>query len=206
MTGLPTVGQLRKLPLRAIVAYAVRCARRVQPLYRAAGARHRLPSHSTLDEALLIATDVCLGRETDADSVDSAVCAARRVARFDFMNGVEASVYAAADAAVDAGLAASSAAHVADFNAGRTHRGAEFYLGRLALAAHSAFCAAAATVRAAESFAGLAAAAALADYNHLQALKQVEPANLEMGDPIDPGDTGPLGTLWPDCVPPWHSR
>ena len=34
MPTLPTEEELRKLPLRGIVAYAVRCGRRVQPLYR----------------------------------------------------------------------------------------------------------------------------------------------------------------------------
>jgi len=37
---LPTEEELRALPRRAIVAYAARCARRVQPLYRSKHERH----------------------------------------------------------------------------------------------------------------------------------------------------------------------
>jgi len=31
---VPTIDEIGKLPLRAIVAFAARCARRVQPLYQ----------------------------------------------------------------------------------------------------------------------------------------------------------------------------
>jgi hypothetical protein len=54
--SLPTEDDLKRPPLRAIVAYAVRCARRAQPLFARAGEMPDITNHeAALELAISLA-------------------------------------------------------------------------------------------------------------------------------------------------------
>lgn len=84
MSDLPTTEDLRRLTLRAIAAYAARCARRVQPLYESDEDRH-------------------------VEAVDKAICVAEAFARGDKV----APASACGDAALAALIAAAADALIA---------------------------------------------------------------------------------------------
>ena len=207
---LPTVDELKKLPLRGIVAYTVRCARRVQPLYGQARGTADFEEHkAAIETALTIAEQLCQGEPITADVTRAAFAAAAAVAT------------AAADAAANANAAAAdalaafaAAARVADRAAFAADRAADDAIARVADDAHAAAHYAAAVAAAADraAFAAVAAAAASsfaaaanpafaadiaakADYDRLVSLNLGECP--DFGQPIDPTENGPLGPLWP---------
>ena len=110
--SVPTEDDLKKLSLLAIVAYAVRCARRVQPIL------DTIPSFAThgaaVEQAISLAERFCVGKDLNAApdaaerAADAAGCAAA-VAR-SYAGG-----NAAALAAGAAQAAAQAAAAVEDF-------------------------------------------------------------------------------------------
>lgn len=64
---LPTRDELKKLPLRAVVAYATRCARRVQTLFRQAEGIPDLARHkATVEQLITVADRFCRGEDCDA--------------------------------------------------------------------------------------------------------------------------------------------
>jgi hypothetical protein len=193
-----TVEHLKALPLRAIVAFAARCARRVEPLAQ-------LPEGNPL-------------RESRREAVEAAFRMAESFAR-----GTDApldeSVVAAIDESLEAGgepggAATSAVAQAAHAAASAWHAGAQVaeesrapgkqtieagrFLGALThmtadLAALNAFTAAA------DAFVSVGyrneefVDAALSDYDKLVRLKLGRYP--EPGAPVDPSPDGPLGPL-----------
>jgi hypothetical protein len=196
-----TVEHLKALPLRAIVAFAARCARRVESHAQLPeGHPQRESRRGAIDAALRMAETFARGSDTPPDdSVVAAVDVIRVIA-----DGPAGSDDAAA-AAAEAAHAAASAWHLT--GAGETAKSepremktaeARKYLGALThvtadLAALNAFTAAADAFVSVgyhnEGFVG----AALNDYNTLVRLKLGRYP--EPGDPIDPSPGGPLGPL-----------
>jgi hypothetical protein len=113
-----TEDELRKLPLRAIVAFAGRCARRVQPLYSvAAGASDRLTHIHSVDRAINVA-EIWAGGGAADDAAARAADDARAAANADAAAADDAT---AAFAAGLAALAADAAARAADDAARRDY-------------------------------------------------------------------------------------
>jgi hypothetical protein len=201
--GLPdfTVEHLKKLPLRAIVAFAARCARRVEPIAQLPeGHPGREGRRAAVDAALRLAEGFSMGQACPAaDSVVQAVDVSRGAA------GVARSCESAAAAAAETAHAAAAAWHAF----GRVERdrsrnlwegtaGSQNVRGLLKhttveLAALNAFTAAAEAYEAVGLHNKGYVTAALNDYDKLLLL------NLglypEPGDPIDPSPAGPLGLL-----------
>lgn len=183
--ALPTEDDLKKLPLLAIVAYAVRCARRAQPVLDAVP---NFAAHAaTVAQAISLTERFCAGKDLNAaaDAAERAADAAGRAAAVarSFAGGSAAALAAGA-----AQAAAQATAAVEDFwvrpdSTARVARAATYAAGRAGRAV-------AADLHAAVS------AAARADYHRLLLL------NLgtypDPGQPIDPTESGPLGPLWPE--------
>ena len=192
---LPTVDELKTLTLRAMVAYAVRCARRVQPLYwQVREVTHREKHEAAIETASTIAERFCRGEPIVAAAAADAARAAEAAA--DAADTAEAAAEAA-EAAAEAARAVRAAADDA--------RAADARAADAARAARAAFASATASTTAATAKAvGKAAvAAARADYYRLVSL------NLEgypdLGPPIDPTENGPLGPLWSAGPPAWFT-
>ena len=172
----PTHHDLARLPQRAIVAYAVRCARRLQPLFATTGIPDDNLHAQAVEEAIDIAERFCRGEA-----------------------GRVADVCMAAKAAAKAASRVADAAGTPDaVNAARV---AEFAAYAVATPVYAAIVAYATATVAAKT-ASAVDAAARADYDRLLSL------NLgtypELGHPIDPTATGPLGPLWPEGPPEWY--
>jgi len=190
---------LKELPLRAIVAFSVRCARRVQSFSELPeGHPGKQKLQEDIEQALLMAEGFANGSTAPcSDSVVEALDASRRV------EGIPLRAKAAAAAASEAAHAAASAWRLTESpktgqDAPPEIKTAEArkFLGGLSLAtadlaARNAFSAALEAYQAVglnnENF----VAAALHDYDTLLRL------NLgrypEAGAPIDPSPRGPLG-------------
>jgi hypothetical protein len=195
-----TVEHIKSLPLRAIVAFAARCARQVEPLAQLPeGHPQRESRREAVEAALGMAEAFAKGAD---GSPDESVVATLDVSRV-VADGPAGSEDAAA--AAEAAHAAASVWHLtgsreSDKREPREMKTAEArkYLGALThvtadLAALNAFTAAADAFVAVgyhnEGFVG----AALNDYNTLVRLKLGRYP--EPGDPIDPSPGGPLGPL-----------
>jgi hypothetical protein len=179
---LPTQEDLYKLPSRAIVAYAVRCARRVQPLFSLAEGRMKdlERRQAAVEGALRSAERFCVTEDL-ADTIAADAVAA----------------YAAASFAAEA-VAAFTAAYVAYAAAvANTADTADFAAESAAEVAAAAEAAADAKTVATEA----KFAAARADYDRLVSLGLG--TYPELGQPIDPGESGPLGPYWPEWPPEW---
>jgi hypothetical protein len=194
-----TVEQLKVLPLRAIVGFAARCARRVEPLAQLPeGNPHRESRREAVEAALRMAESFARGTEEPPDeSVVAAIDASRDV-------GGELAAAAAASAIAQAAHAAASAWHAGsrvaeESGAPRKHTvEAGRFLGALShvtadLAAMNAFTAAA------EAFVSIGyrnehfVDSALKDYRTLVGLELGRYP--EPGNPVDPSPGGPLGPL-----------
>ena len=194
-----TVEQLKALPLRAIVAFAARCARRVEHLAQLPeGDPQRESRREAIEAALQMAESFARGTDEPPDeSVVAAIDASRDVG-----GGLAAA--AAASAIAQAAHAAASAWHAGPqvtegsrapgkptVEAGR-FRGALTHV-TADLAALNAFTAAA------EAFVSVGyrnedfVDAALGDYNTLVRLELGRYP--EPGAPVDPSPDGPLGPL-----------
>ena len=193
-----TLDQLKVLPLRAIVAFAARCARRVEPLAQLPeGDPHRESRREAVDAALRMAEAFARGADAPPDdSVVAAIDAVRDA-------GGESAGSSAVSAAAQAAHAAASAWHAGSVGLGRVGSGRQrprpgSLDGALThvtadLAALNAFTAAAGAFVSVgyhnEDFVG----AALRDYGtlvRLQLGRYPEP-----GAPVDPSADGPLGPL-----------
>ena len=175
---LPTEDDLEQLPLRGIVAYAARCARRVQPRFRLAKAIPDFSRHqAAVADAISLAEQFCL-----REDVNAAVAAgAADTAAYD---AADAQIQAAADVAACAAAACEAANTDED-----------------AAPAYDAACAASYAASASGEQVDAFAEAAYADYDRLLELDLA--GWPELGPPIDPSDKGPLGSLWPDGPPKW---
>jgi hypothetical protein len=196
-----TVEHLKALPLRAIVAFAARCARRVEPLAQLPeGHPQREGRRGAIEAALDMAEAFARGADGPPDeSVVAAIDASRDVA-----GGPAGSAEAAAAAAAAARAAASAweltAPSATDNGEPAELKTAEArkFLGALTyvtadLAALAAFTAAVDAFTSVgyhnEDFVN----AALNDYDRLLRLKLGRYP--EPGEPIDPSPGGPLGRL-----------
>ncbi|HEY2158124.1 MAG TPA: hypothetical protein VGH33_21020 [Isosphaeraceae bacterium] len=196
-----TVEHLKALPLRAIVAFAARCARRVQPLaQRPEGHPQREGRRGAVEAALGMAEAFARGGDVPPDeSVVAAIDASRGVS-----GGPAGSSDAAAAAAAAAHAAAAAWERAGPDETDKSAPGelktaeARKFLGALTgvtadLAALVAFTAAADAFVAVgyhnEGFVN----AALNDYDRLLRLKLGRYP--EPGEPIDPSPGGPLGPL-----------
>ncbi|WP_406696157.1 hypothetical protein V5E97_34730 [Singulisphaera sp. Ch08] len=189
---------LKQLPLRAIVAFSARCARRVQSLSELPDGhpgRERL--REDIEAALHMAEGFASGSTAPcSDSVAEALDVSRRGA------DIPLRAEKAAAAASEAAHAAASSWHLTESKQGEPRElkttEARKSVGGLAmvtadLAARNAFAAAVAAYQAVglnnEDF----TAAALHDYDELLRLKLGRYP--EAGDPIDPSSRGPLGPI-----------
>lgn len=189
---LPTEDDLKKLPLGAIVAYAVRCARRVQPLYGCAAHVAELPKHeASIEGTISLAEKFCLSHEVKEK--DAAYGAA--------YHAMDAADSAAAKAVARAAAAAARAAGYAFDLPKNAVYDQPLYASRVAAEAVDGAKAAARAAGHAAVGAGAFAAAARADFDRL---RQLNPGNYpKLGQPIDPTENGPLGPLWPAGDPDW---
>jgi hypothetical protein len=166
--SLPRPDDLKKMPLRAIVAYAARCARRVQPLFRLvtediAGFTQY---EAAVDRALSLAERFCVGDESEYHTLAAAADAA-------------------ATAADEVAACAPARAFAAAANAARAAANAAKAAVRATAAADHAYAAATTT----------ADHAAARDFEALLTLYSRGWFGRE--NRIDPTEHGPLGSLWP---------
>ena len=181
---LPTRDDLKQLPLGAIVAYAVRCARRVQPLYGRAAGIAELPKHeAAVEGAISLAENFCLSHDVSAAAYDAAYAARDAADAAD-----------AKDAARAAAAAARAAAYAFDVPKSAVYD-RPVYASRVAAEAVDAAEAAARAADHAFDGARAVEAAARADFDRL--LKLNQGTYPKLGQPIDPTENGPLGPLWP---------
>jgi hypothetical protein len=196
-----SIEDLKQLPLRAMVAFAVRCARRVEPLAQLPESDGRSePRRVAIAEALRLAEaaargDACPSAEAVVQAIDAS-CQAADVAPH---------CASAAEAAAQAAHAAASlltvmerAVEDQELPQSARNVAAQKFLGSLEsttadLTAMSAYTAAAEAYYAV----GLAnddfMAASLNDYDTLTRLKLGRYP--EPGEPIDPSPGGPLGAI-----------
>ncbi len=195
------VEDLKKLPLRAIVAGAARCARRVEPLAQLPeGHPEREGRRAAVDAAIRMAEDFARGAEVhSAEAVVQAIDASRAVASGDpRRDHAVASAAEAAHATVSAMHARDTGRDDAGWDPLHMKGSAEDrkYLDHLGhvtddLAALAAFTAAAEAFDAVGLHNEDFVAAALRDYDKLLDLKLGRYP--EPGQPIDPSPDGPLG-------------
>jgi hypothetical protein len=194
-----TIEQLKVLPLRAIVAFAARCARRVEPLAQLPeGNARRESRREAVEAALRMAESFARGTDAPPDeSVVAAIDASRDV-------GGELACAAAASAIAQAAHAAASAWHAgpqaAEESGAPGKRTTE--AGRaLDTATHltAGLAAMNAYTAAAEAFVSVGYSnehfvdSALRDYDKLVRLELGRYP--ELGNPVDPSPGGPLGPL-----------
>lgn len=112
MAELPSRDEVAQLPLRAIVAYAARCARRAQPHYRLPEAHPDLRRHvSALDRTLALAEDLAADQKVEriAEAADDAYAAAVQAGvGFAAVTSSSAATFAAEAAFLTAETAASA--------------------------------------------------------------------------------------------------
>jgi hypothetical protein len=205
--------ELRELPLRAIVAFAARCARRVEPLVGS-----RLAGAEDLERAIALAEQLARGMQIQSPTIlaaaNVAYGAANRAIKADSFDPFAADAYfayAAANAAYAAANAAAYGANAVNAAADAANRAyAVNAINDVAnRAANSAGAANDAVNRAAYGANAKAPISALqaalaADQRCLATLNLGEPKTLGRG--IDPSPTGPLGPLWPEGEPEWFVK
>jgi len=182
MDKLPSIESLKALPLRAIVAYATRCARRVQLLYRVkAHHDHQRGSElpRRLNDAITAAEHFCMGR----GPVSSATIDGIGVLT-SYASGENSQL--ASQAAVLTTYAAFEANYVPELEPQRLEDAVRHVWEAVAAATQTVF---GTDVH----------AAAVQDFAAL--LTSSSGSFPEVGEPIDPCETGLLGSLWPDGPP-----
>lgn len=194
MAAPVTKDELKQLPLRAIVAFAVRTARRVQPLFdlplKWTGRNNHLVA---VDEALRLAEAWLIGQEsgslTNADAAREAVDATL-VAKSADPNDASAAL------AVDAALAIDAALAVRSADATDAALYADAASTSAATASLAALDAAAGDGVFADEF------ASQSDYRRLSELYGHDKKFAEFS--LDATESGPLGPLWPAGPPEWY--
>jgi hypothetical protein len=186
MVKIPSKEELKQIPLRALVAYAARCARRLHFLF---DARIVDPEYrANVEQPIQIAERFARGDVDCGDAAwqsamaagDAAIAAARA-------NG-DGDLEAVANASLKAARTALAALE-ADLAGKTEHSGyADAIETVVALGSAQAAWAAVAVW-------ATAVAAAWADYEKLLDLNLG--AFPELGQPIDPSESGHLGPLWP---------
>jgi hypothetical protein len=183
--------ELSKLPLRAIAAFAARCARRVRPLFGS-----HLPGGEAIEQAIVIAEQMAAGMTVTVDDAKAAAKAAAWAANDAANAGAQAECPATANAAAEE--AAYSAVQAAFARSPADAAGA----------AVSADAAVTMISFAAES-AGFDPKSDL-EKTMLEDLLRLAAMGLgeadTLGPEIDVTPTGPLGPLWPEGEPEWFRR
>jgi hypothetical protein len=188
---LPTLDDLKQLALGAIVAYAARSARRVQPLYGCPGdAAERAEHEAAVEGAIALAEAFCHSHEAKTSAYGAAY-AAREAA-------TDERARAAARAASGA---ARAAAYAFDLPKSAVYDHA-VYASRVV--AEAADAAEAAGRAAAAEGPSAVEAAARADFDRLRQLNSG--TYPQLGHPLDPSEQGPLGPLWSTVPPAWFVR
>lgn len=208
MSHLPSEAQLAELPVWAIIGYALRCARRVQPLFDLPESfPERMLNLRHVESILSLVEEHARCETVRADLFAAAASAYAAANPLPFANPPPSAAYAYAAARAAAAAYAAATAHAAaDFAASDASAAATNAGKMAAAAAANPFAAAAAyaaaysaAAAAAASSAEIAATAAAADYQHLLQL------NLPANSHLDPTESGPLGPLWPAEPPDWYS-
>jgi hypothetical protein len=202
LAGFPRLGELAQLPLWALVAYAARCARRVQPFFTLPDDHPEKQTHmAAVEGAIRTAEDFARGIPVaDADTWGSGPMHAAYAA-----GGPNAAAYAAY-AAYETTKATLFATKLDKSDRARADclsddpmtgepilwpEGTRDNEAWVAWNAWSAAANSAAAARPADP-----AAASRSDFSQLRGLglgRFPEP-----GEPIDPSEDGPLGPLWPE--------
>ncbi len=184
-----TERDLARLPYRAMVAFAVRCARRIRPLFKSPDPLEE----EVLDAALAVAESFAKRRVAKdfSHKANHAAQAASEIAKA-ASGSPEKVDFSAAQAAAFAAQA-SAMAHNATRNSASD---SEARQGR-AVAISSAYY----IYNIAATISPETAAGALDDLRRLLPVKPKQPGTL--GSLIDPGERGPLGPLWPQGEPVW---
>jgi hypothetical protein len=183
---------LQKLPLRAIVAFAARCARRVQPIYQ---------SRATPNDRTRLDFEVETIERYARDESDT-----NHVALVNSLTTSYTSSHSPTDprsvrflrAATNAAASAASAAYAHAAAVVPNSAAAAAYASDAAAAARSA-----ADVYGRDS-SDAADTGAFDDFRELIGSKLGRPG--EAGQPIDPSESGPLGPLWPKGEPEWFAQ
>ena len=183
-----SLSDLAQLTLRANVAFAVRCAQRIRPCFALPeDAPRRREQTGAIDRAIGAATAFCHGQPEEAGRTAAAVSEAAVVAEetCEFTRFAGYAAVRAAEAAAYAEEIVRSPSHsgindvvAAAFGAGRVLAG-----------------------NADPHTLDMVVAALFAD---LEKLLSLAPGNsVDLGPALDPSESGPLGSLWPDGKPSW---
>jgi hypothetical protein len=183
--GLHELGQLT---LRANVAYAVRCARRIRPCFTLpAETPQRQEQTAAVDSAIRLAEDFCRtlpsasgpasSAARTAGEVAEATCTFTRFAGYAAMHAVEAAAFA------------TEAARAPEDHLLHQVVAASYAAGRVVTSNADRFT----------------LDIVLAALRHdLETLLTLSHGTLEeLGEPIDPSEGGPLGPLWLGEAPSW---
>lgn len=177
---------LSRLPPHAIVAYAARCARRIQPLFARAAASGELAA--AVERAIETAERIASGHALSVEDTGAAEAAEAAVAA--------SAGHPAAHQAARAACYAARAACAAD----QAPYAAAAFGDDTARAARAAAMAAQGDPDAAADAAHYADYAGRTDYDRLVLLNRGGPP---LGLPLHCTEDGPLGPLWPEGKPSW---
>ena len=193
---IPTEKELATLPRWACVAFAARCARRVQTLYKLFWPEAPVEHVETLDKVITLVQASAAGPSSTSDSAFDANVTAAAAAVY------AANVTAAAAAAANAAYAAAEAAEAANAAANVTAAVYPYAYAAAAAAAAAANAAARAAYAAYAAANAYAAAAMRRDYELLKAAAKAEQWTNDT--PVPPAFFGPL---WPFGKPEhWSSE
>ena len=181
-----TLSDLSMLTLRANVAFAVRCARRLRPCFKLPlDAPHRIEQIAVVDAAIGVATAFCQGEPLEPGRAAAAVLAATVVAE----ETCDFTLFAGYGAVRAAEAAANAEAFVNQQNESSSMEvvAAAFGAGRVLAANADAFT---------------LASVVHALHVDLENLLVLAPGfNQNLGLPVDASEDGPLGPYWPVGTP-----
>jgi hypothetical protein len=188
-----TLQELGELSLRSTVAFAARCARRVQAQFNPPDDfPHRGQAFEVIEEAICVAEEYASGTPRPLKQVSAAAKIAHNLgeAAYPLRQLAPYAAYHAAWAVAQAVGAGERATQAVATGVLASAYGAS----RVVLTGGTGAQPGADTARAVHE-------ALRADFEALRSL------NLggfcDMGDPIDPSQAGPLGALWPSGAPAW---
>jgi len=185
------LGDLGRLTMRANVVFAVRCAQRMRPCFNIpADAPRRREQMAAVDAAISVAAAFC----QDLPAEPGRAAAAARTAEVAAEETSEITGFSGY-AAVRAAEAAACAEEVIRDPGGSSVTevvAAAFGAGRVLAANTDAFTL------------DVVVAALHADMEKLLSMAHGTCENL--GPPVDPSESGPLGPLWPAATPAWFTQ
>ena len=191
---IPTTDALRTLPCRALVAYAVRAAERVAPVFALADIPDKGQHLLAIKRAIASANGyAAAGAELRANAAMAATRASNAaIRRTQFSDVAEAA---------DNYFAGTGSA------AGAKHEIRASFAALAAVAAHQ--CASSANQAAENAFDATERAchAALDEIEPVLSSDFEQLCNLEIDAEafVEPGELGPMGPLWPDGDPEWYA-